>query len=101
MILCRAPLVAQVVNNPPANGRDTGDVGSNPQWERSPGGGNGNHCSVLALKILWTQEHDRLRSIELETVDTTEHAPASAFVHFLLKYDCGRQGKQIEVGLVF
>ena len=68
MILYRAPLMAQVVNNPPANGGDAGDVGSVPQWGRSSGRGNGNHCSVLALKIPWTQEHDRLQSIELQTV---------------------------------
>ena len=55
--------MAQVVNNPPANGGDAGEVGSVPQWGRSPGRGN-----VLALKIPWTQEHDRLQSIELQTV---------------------------------
>ena len=63
MILYRTPLMAQVVNNPPANGGDAGEVGSVPQWGRSPGRGN-----VLALKIPWTQEHDRLQSIELQTV---------------------------------
>ena len=31
-----------VVNNPPANAGDTGDVGSIPGSRRSPGGGNGN-----------------------------------------------------------
>ena len=41
----------------------SGEVGSVPQWGRSPGRGN-----VLALKIPWTQEHDRLQSIELQTV---------------------------------
>ena len=55
--------MAQVVNNPPANGGDAGEIGSVPQWGRSPGRGN-----VLALKIPWTQEHDRLQSIELQTV---------------------------------
>lgn len=62
MILYRTPLMAQVVNNPPTNGEDAGDVGS-PQWGRSPRRGN-----VLALKIPWTQEHDRLQSTELQTV---------------------------------
>ena len=55
--------MVQVVNNPPTNGEDAGDVGSIPQWGRSPRRGN-----VLALKIPWTQEHDGLQSIELQTV---------------------------------
>ena len=27
---------------------NAGDMGSIPGWGRSPGGGNGNHCSILA-----------------------------------------------------
>ena len=34
--------VALVVKNPPANEGDTGDMGSIPGLERSPGGGHGN-----------------------------------------------------------
>ena len=42
-----------VVKNPPAN---VGDVGSIPGLGRSPGGGHGNHSSVLAWRIPWTEE---------------------------------------------
>ena len=42
-----------VVKNPPAN---VGDVGSIPGSGRSPGGGHGNHSSVLAWRIPWTEE---------------------------------------------
>ena len=37
-----------VVKSPPANARDTGDLGSIPGWGRSPGRGNGNPLSILA-----------------------------------------------------
>ena len=33
-----------------------GDAGLIPGLERSPEGGNGNHSSILAWKILWTEE---------------------------------------------
>ena len=35
------PQVALVVKNPPANAGDARDVGSIPEWGRSPGEGNG------------------------------------------------------------
>ena len=38
----RASQVALVVNNLPANARDTRDTGSFPGLGRSPGGGHGN-----------------------------------------------------------
>ena len=37
-----------------------GAVGSIPGSGRSPGGGNGNHSSILAWKIPWTEELGRL-----------------------------------------
>ena len=43
-----------MVNNPPANAGDTGDSGSIPGSERSQG--NGNHSSIPAWKIPWTEE---------------------------------------------
>ena len=49
-----------VVKNPPAN---TGDVGSIPGLERSPGERNGNHSSILAWEIPWTEEPGGLQSI--------------------------------------
>ena len=33
-----------------------------PGSERSPGGGQGNHSSILAWKIPWTKEPGRLQS---------------------------------------
>ena len=46
-----------MVKNPAAN---AGDVGSVPGLERSPGGGSGNHPTVLAWKIPWTEEPGRV-----------------------------------------
>ena len=42
-----------MVKNPSAK---AGDVGSIPGPGRSPGEGNGNHSSILAWKIPWTEE---------------------------------------------
>ena len=39
-----------VVKNPPANAGDTGDVGSIPGLERSPGGGHGNPLQYSCLE---------------------------------------------------
>ena len=50
-----------VVKNPPA---DAGDVGLIPGSGRFPGGGNGNHSSILAWEILWTEEPGGLWSVE-------------------------------------
>ena len=49
-----------MVKNPSAK---AGDVGSIPGPGRSPGEGNGNHSSILAWKIPWTEEPDRLQSM--------------------------------------
>ena len=38
------------------------DPGSIPRWGRSPGGGNGNNSSILAWRILRTEEPDGLQS---------------------------------------
>ena len=48
-----------VVKNPPAN---AGEAGLIPGSERSPGGGNGTHSSILAWKIPWTEEPGGLQS---------------------------------------
>ena len=52
-----------VVKNPPAN---AGDVGLIHGWGRSPGGRNGNHCSILAWEIPWTEEPGGLQSMGLQ-----------------------------------
>ena len=38
-----------MVKNPPANAGDAGDVGSNPELRRSPGGGHGNPLQFCSL----------------------------------------------------
>ena len=44
-----------MVKNLPVNARDSGDSGSIPGLKGSPGGGSGNHCSILAWKIPQTR----------------------------------------------
>ena len=52
-------------NSLPAN---AGDVGLIPGLGRSPGGGNGNHSSILAYKIPWTEEPGGLQSMGSQRV---------------------------------
>ena len=54
-----------VVKNPPAN---SGDAGSISGLRRSPGDRNGNHSSILACKIPWTEEPGKLQSMESQRV---------------------------------
>ena len=53
-----------VVKNPPAN---AGDVDLIPGLGRFPGEGNGNHSSILAWKISWTEEPSGLQSLESQS----------------------------------
>ena len=39
-----------------ASAYNAGDLGSIPGSGRSPGEGNGNHSTILAWKIPWTEE---------------------------------------------
>ena len=52
----RASQVVLVVKNLPANVGDLRDVSSIPGTGRPPGEGNGNHSSILAWRIPWTEE---------------------------------------------
>ena len=45
------------------NAGDMGDAGSIPGSGRSPGEGHGNHSSILAWRISWTEEPGGLRSM--------------------------------------
>ena len=54
--------VALVVKNPPASARDIRDAGSIPGSGRSLGGELWTHSSILAWKILWTEEPGGLQS---------------------------------------
>ena len=47
---------------------NVGDPGSIPGSGRSPGEGNGNHSSILAWKVSWTEEPGRLQSMGLQRV---------------------------------
>ena len=59
--------MAQIVKNPPAN---AGDVGSVPGLGRSPGEGNGTHCSILAWEIPGTEEPGGLQSMRSQSCQT-------------------------------
>ena len=49
-----------------------GDPGSIPGWGRSPGKGNATHSSILAWKISWTEESERLSPLGRKELDKTE-----------------------------
>ena len=53
-----APLVAWKGKNPPAN---AGDLGSVPEWGRSPGG-DGNPLQYPCWRIPWMEEPGGLQS---------------------------------------
>ena len=67
ILICAASLMAQWVKNLPAV-QKTQETCSFPGLGRSPGGGNGTHSSILAWKILWTEEASGLQSMGLPTV---------------------------------
>ena len=52
-----------VVKNPPANAGDARDMGLITGSGRSPGGGKATCSSILAWKILWTEEPGGLQSM--------------------------------------
>ena len=58
-----------MVKNSPANAKDVGDVGSIPGSGRFPlKEGMATHSSILAWRIPWTEEPDRLQSIVSQRV---------------------------------
>ena len=50
------------------NAEDTGDKGSISGLGRSPGGENGSHSSILALRIPCTEKPDGLQSMGSQRV---------------------------------
>ena len=58
-----------VVKNLPTN---AGDIGSIPGLGRFPGEGNGNHSSILAWRILWTEEPSWPQSMSQKELAMTE-----------------------------
>ena len=61
-----------MVNNLPANVRDTGDTGSVPGLGRSPGGGNGNLLQYSCLGNPMDREVWQASAHEAIESDTTE-----------------------------
>ena len=57
-----------MVRNPHANVGDMRDTGSIPGLGRLPGGGNGNHSSILVWEIPWTEDPGRLQPMGLQKV---------------------------------
>ena len=55
--------VVLVVKNPPVNTGDIKVAGSTPRSARSPGGGHGNHSSLLAWRMPWREEPGGLQSM--------------------------------------
>ena len=51
-----------------ASAYSVGDPGSIPGLGRSPGEGNGNHSSILAWKLPWSEEPGRLQSMRSQRV---------------------------------
>ena len=74
-----------VVKNLPAIAGDTRDMGSIPGSGRSPGGSNGNHSSILASRISWTEEPGRLHGTwghkESNTNELAHSSPTSSRVY--------------------
>ena len=68
-LYCGLPRWRQVVKNLPASAEDIiRDVDLIPGSGKSPGGGTGTHSSILAWRILWSEEPGRLRSIGFQRV---------------------------------
>ena len=57
-----------MVKNPPASGGDARDAGLIPGSGSSPGVGIDTYSSILAWKILWTEEPGRLQFMGLQRV---------------------------------
>ena len=58
-----------MVKNPPANAGNTGSI---PGSGISPGVGSGNHSSILARKMSWTEEPGILQSMGPQRVGDNE-----------------------------
>ena len=57
-----------MIMNPPANAGATGDVGSIPGWEDPLEKEMATYSSILAWRILWTEEPGRLQFMGLQKV---------------------------------
>ena len=57
-----------MVKNLLANAGNIRIMGTFPWLGRAPGGGHGNHFSILAWRIPWTEEPEGLQSIGSQRV---------------------------------
>ena len=53
--------------NPPANARDIRDGSQSLGWKDPLEESTATHSSILAWRIPWTEEPDRLQSVGLQT----------------------------------
>ena len=67
MKFAKTSQMALVVKNPPANAGDVRNMGSIP-WEDPLEEGMATHSSILAWRILWTEEPGGLQSMGLQRV---------------------------------
>ena len=63
-----SPLLAYQVKNLPAKSRNVRDVGLIPGSGRSPGVEMATHSSILAWRILWTEDPGGLQFIKWQIV---------------------------------
>ena len=54
------------------------DLGLFPELGRSPGGGHGNHSSIISWRIAWTKESGRLQRVRHDWA--TKHSTAQTYV---------------------
>ena len=75
-------MVAQLVNNLPANAGDASDMGLIPGLGISPEGENTTCSSMLAWRIPQTKEPDTLQSPGHKELDITEHYTHACSEHW-------------------
>ena len=64
-------------------------VGSIPGLGRSPGGGNGDHSTILAWEIPWTEEPGGLQSIGSQRdIGVTKHARTHMYAYGCVTLQC-------------
>ena len=56
-----------MVKNLPTNAGHVRDLGSIPEWGRSPGEGHGNPLQYFAWRVPWTEEPGEPQSIGLQS----------------------------------
>ena len=91
---------------------NVGDLASMPGLGRSPGGGNGNHSSILGLRIPWIEESSGQKALDTnEQLSTAQHMKSKNMVLMILfaeqqwrtrhrKQTCGPGVGEGEVGLM-